>query len=244
MVKKAYSDEEHRILARMLKAGKDRQEIADAIGRSLDSVQKQARKLGYKNNQQNWTPERKAKLKELWEGGASYETIQKALGVGHEGAKKAARRFGLGAKFRAKAKDAWSEEEEEKLISLLDAGLPLKDIATQLKRSVKAVELRKRQVWTNPIEPEPVPMPIVPDDTPLEFKQVYQQVLSQASTIEMVLFTLWKTLPNQRVISIEDAAVKLVRLAGRGPAFFHARREWSMTKWAVYLATLTEEDFE
>ena len=243
MIKKAYSDSERKTLVRMLKAGKDRQEIADKIGRSLDSVQKQARKLGYKSAQVEWTLELKAEFKQLWAAGAAYPEIQRKVGVGSDAAKKAAQRFGFGPKPRAKLDSAWSEDEENKLIEMIEGGLPLKEIAKQLNRSTKAVELRKRQVWTNPSEPEPVPMPTVPDDTPLEFARVYQKVLSQASIIEMVLFTLWRTPLADRVISIEEAAIKLVRLAGRGPAFFHARREWSLTQWALYLAALTEEDF-
>jgi len=242
MFKKHYSDEEHKTLVRMLEAGKDRQEIADTIGRSLESVNKQARKMGYKILQVQWTPELKAKFKELWKSGASYTEIQQQIGVSEKTAKTFAKQFGFGTKPRAKLDIAWSEEEENALIEMLDGGLPLKDIAKKLGRTTRAVELRKHQVWTNPIESEPVPMPVVPADTPLEFRQVYQQVLSQATTIEMVIFALWKIPRYKRPVSIEEVAVKLVRLAGRGPAFFHARREWSLTKWLAYLAKLSEED--
>lgn len=70
----------------------------------------------------------------------------------------------------------------------------------------------------------------------------YQEVWSALTTIEQVLFVLWKYPKYRQILSVDDAAVKLMRLMGYGPAFFHERRDLSVERWVLLLARLSDDD--
>lgn len=80
---------------------------------------------------------------------------------------------------------------------------------------------------------------VVPDAT---LREQYQAITTTLSTVEMTILLLSKHPHLQRVISVEDAAVKLVRLLGYGTDYFEERRDWSISNWVRHLARLDEED--
>ena len=73
-----------------------------------------------------------------------------------------------------------------------------------------------------------------------DMHQLFARNFSALTTIEMVVYTLWKAgAPAQKVGEI---ATKLVRLLGHGPDYFHDRRDWDIDRWVRHLVTVGEED--
>ena len=156
----------------------------------------------------------------------------------------------------------WTDEEDQRIIELRRKQLSYTEIAREIKRTKAAVAERceilgctrkkhpkgestesPKVFGTKKTETTTEKLIKLSDGRLTEdVRSTYQQVLTQASTVEMVIYTLWK-LPKQiRPLTIEDAAVKLVRLIGHGPEYFHARREWRINDWLKHLAAITEEE--
>lgn len=73
-----------------------------------------------------------------------------------------------------------------------------------------------------------------------DMNKIFSRNLVALTTIEMVIYTLWKTDVAHHVTA--KTAVNLVRLLGHGADYYYERREWPLLRWIQHLNTLTEAD--
>lgn len=88
-----------------------------------------------------WTEEMTEKGRPLWESGATYAEIGKALGVSTSVAYKYGQKV-WGTREEKKSPYQWSSEEEDVLRKLVDRKLPIAQIAEKTGRSDKAVRVK------------------------------------------------------------------------------------------------------
>ena len=143
----------------------------------------------------------------------------------------------------------WLPDELETLRRLRAEGASLKEIAQATGRPVGGVKNQFNKInkaERSPQEKSEVVQAVdafIPSDGRLDddVRAMYQKMHTQAVTIEMVLYTLWKTPKQLRALSIEDAAIKLVQLVGQGPEYFWDKRGWKIQTWIDHLTKLGEK---
>lgn len=74
-----------------------------------------------------------------------------------------------------------------------------------------------------------------------DISALYASNMTVLAVVEMALYALWRLPPEQRPVSIENAAIRLVRLMGYGPEYFVERADWSLQAWFDLLATIDED---
>ena len=252
-----WTEQEEQQLLELKKQHMTNAEIAEKIGRSPSGVKSKLERLHHSIvRPEYWTEEEEKRLIELRKIGLSYQDIADQTNRSKWAIKDRCSRLGLTI-----AKASLTHRDLEKIHELYDKGVSARQISKQLKRSPKVVSrtIKEYQAAKESVEARKNEMPRVyktearmPSAQELltisdgrlseDVRAAYQQVLTQASTVEMVLYTLYKTPKQLRPLSIEDAAVKLVRLVGKGPEYFHARREWRISDWLKHLVTINEEE--
>ena len=225
-------------------------DIAERMGRTLASIKSKLERMRHSGlrKPKPWTEEEDQRAIELRKRQLSYADIAADLGRTKDETAERCEMLGL-----KRASGTLTERELAHIHKRHEEGADFKVIAEELGRSVSAVRRRinmekqsldgPRTYNTEAKMPSAQELLTISDGRLAEdVRTAYQQVLTQASTVEMVLYTLYKTPKQLRPLSIEDAAIKLVRLVGKGPEYFHARREWRISDWFKHLVTISEEE--
>ena len=253
-----WTDEELAQLQQLKAEGVSNQEIADRLGRSRTAIKSKLERISVelrnadkikRAQARRWTLEDDQQLIELKKKQLNHTEIAEEVGRSKNAIDDRCRVLGL-----SKALGVLTQREVNEILKLHEEGLEVAEIAEKVGRSKSSVYkcINMKPAVRQPSTPRVLKVESTADMASLldvhddrldaEIRVTYQRVLTQATTIEMVLFTLWKTPSRQRTISIEDAAVKLVRLAGHGPDYFHARREWKINDWIKHLEQVSERD--
>ena len=244
------ADEQH-LLARKAE-GATNAEIAGEMGKTPTSIKSKLERLRYAASllPKQWTEAEDQRIIELRRRQSSYTEIAKE--IKRTKAEVIERCEILGCTLKT---GSMTQDEIDYILKRHAEGADTKTIAKEIGRSTSAVFKR---IDKNPKAKAPeTPKVFGTKKTEItteeliklsdgrlteDVRTTYQQVLTQASTVEMVLYTLYKIPKQLRPLTIEDAAIKLVRLIGHGPEYFHARREWRIQDWIKHLANLTEGD--
>ena len=252
-----WNDQELDVLKTMRQAGASYKEIADVLERRSSSAVRN-KLLSMRDEptvatKSSWSEAEDARVIELRKKGLSYADIAADTGRTRGSVKSRCATLGL-----VRAKGSLTQREVEIIQQRTDEGADAAEISKEINRSADIVRRAAQDYLAAKLAPK--------DETPQlprlqatttqpkfnssllsderlneESRAVYQQVITQASTVEMVIFTLWKMPKYKRPLGIEDAAVKLVRLIGHGPEYFYARRAWTINDWFKHLATIKEE---
>lgn len=250
-----WTDKDEALLQQLRTEDLTYRQIAERMGRTLYSVKSKIERLNRKAQKAQkeepekptWTDEDDQRIIELRKKQLSFFEIACEMGRPKKEVIGRAKYLGL-----KKASGSLTERELAYMHKRHKEGADIKTIAQELDRSVAVVRKRinaqlnldaPRTYKTEARTPTAQELLTISDGRlAKDVRAAYQQVLTQASTVEMVLYTLYKTPKQLRPLSIEDAAVKLVRLVGKGPEYFHARREWRINDWFKHLTTISEEE--
>lgn len=77
-----------------------------------------------------------------------------------------------------------------------------------------------------------------------ELSDMYEEHVSMLSTVESVLWALWRTAPMNREIPLESASMRLIQLMSNGSSYFHDRKDWTLKKWIGFLKKGWSEDLQ
>lgn len=225
----------------------DVEDIAEKLGRTVASVKSKLGRIrsgGVSTRSPNakWTEADDQKLTEMRRARMSYAATSKELGRSTNAVSYRCGVLGLTAN-----PNNLTQSELAHVFKRHKEGVDPKDIAKELGRSPSGVRKRIKAGEPESVAETP-PMSagglLEMTDGRLEeeVRATYQRVLTQATTVEMVLYTLYKMPARERPLSIEDAAIKLVLLIGHGPEYFWTRKDWAIKTWFKHLARLNERD--